>query len=63
MLDFFYLKKISSIKALSLLIFLAILAISPLAIAALNRNFTTHLVGEQENPQYKPPLKEKQSFI
>ena len=37
-------------KGLSILIFFAVLAASPLAIASPNRNFTTHLVGNLQNP-------------
>lgn len=37
-------------NTLSILAFLAILAATPFALAASNRNFNAHLVGDQENP-------------
>ena len=37
-------------NGLSILIFIAILAASPFALASPNRNFTTHLIGDQQNP-------------
>ena len=37
-------------KGISIIVFIAILAISPFALASPNRNFSTHLVGDQQNP-------------
>ena len=41
-------KKILS--GLSVLVFLAVLAVSPFAVASPNRIFTTHLIGAEQNP-------------
>ena len=37
-------------NGLYILTFIAILSASPFALASPNRNFTTHLVGDQQNP-------------
>ena len=44
------LMKIKFFRSISIMVFIAILAANPFAIASPNRNFSTHLVGNQQNP-------------